>query len=636
MLLRKFEMPWRQCYEAYSVVVWLVCLAALGWSYLRAPVPNTPFLYLAGVSAVFLAVNVYGTYEVWKVKFNLGGKGISFISDDALRRKLRDKPDHIWIGKGFQWTDVHTQRLYEMKRADPETLYPPRWVMRMKEWLTGETVGALNPKTIGQPWIHGLNPVEHDLYEPIENWIGNTILVGTTRCGKTRFLELVAALAIELGDCVIVIDPKGDQPFEATIKTACDKAGRQSDYTRFHLAFPAESVRIDPLRNYTSPSDIASRIAALMPGGDRNSSFRDFAWGVLNAIVLGMLELDEKPTLLKIRSYIDNGVADLLTRVLLAFYDRSLPPTWEQDVAAFARTLTSKRGKQEEGEVLVRQSLNLLLAYYSETVIALGLRNEAVQALSTIYKHDSAHYSKMIANLVPILGMLTTGELAALLSPDARDVTDPRPMTDLQSLINSNAVVYIGLNSMANKTISSAVGSMLLSDATSVAAAIYNFVPMDAPKKRIWLIVDESHEVVNDPYIAMLNKSAGSGFVNVAAMQTVSDLAARFESLDKARMMLGNFNNLYAMRSKDRVTQEYVVETFGEAYIQQKQVIMGSSTNTEKNIGHFTGSIQERVTETLADKLPPDILGDLCNWQYIASVSGGRIVKGRLDIVTHG
>jgi conjugal transfer pilus assembly protein TraD len=635
MLLRKFEMPWRQCYEAYSVLVWSACVIAMAWIYLRAPIPNTPFLVLTGVSAGFLAWNMFGAYRVWRLKFNLGGKGISFITDDALRRKLARRPDYMWIGHGFEWTDVHTQRLYEMKRADPATLYPPRWVMRLKAFATGERVGALDPKTIGQPWIHGLDPREVDLYEPSDNWIGNTILVGVPRCGKTRFLELVAASAIELGDCVIVVDPKGDQPFELTIRNACERSGRAVDYVRFHLAFPGESVRIDPLRNYTHPSDLASRIATLMPGGDKNSSFRDFAWGVLNAIIAGMLELDEKPTLLRVRAYIDHGVADLLTRVVLAFFDRVLPTNWEREVTLFAKAALKQRGKQDEGEILVRQSLNLLLAYYGDTVQQMGLRNEAVQALSTIYRHDSAHYSKMIANLVPILGMLTTGELGPLLSPDARDVTDPRPMTDLQSIIHSGAVAYIGLNSLANKTISSAVGSVLLSDATSVAAALYNFVPPDAPRRRVWLIVDESHEVVNDPYIAMLNKSAGAGFVNVAAMQTMSDLAARFESMDKARMMLGNFNNLYAMRTKDRVTQDWVVETFGEAYIQQKQVIMGSSTNTENNLSHFTGSIQERVTETLADKLPPDILGDLCNWQYIASVSGGRIVKGRLDILTH-
>ena len=227
--------------------------------------------------------------------------------------------------------------------------------------------------------------------------------------------------------------------------------------------------------------------------------------------------------------------------------------------------------------------------------------------------------------------MLTTGELGSLLSPNPRDVSDTRPMTDLASLIRANSVVSIGLDSLANKTISSAVGSMLLSDLTSVAAAIYNY----GGNHKIFLLVDEASEVVNDPYVAMLNKSAGSGFINVAAIQTIPDLAARFESMDKARQMLGNFNNLVAMRIKDRVSQDFVTETFGQTYVYTQQKIHATSSSTEKTITHFTGSVQERVTEALEDVLPPDVLGQLPNWQYIAAVSGGRLIKGRLPIINH-
>lgn len=636
MLLRQFEMPWRTTYEAYAAVGWLFAMFGLWYMYSATTVPEMPFIFLGFVSLAFFMINAIRTWEIWRLKFNLGGKGISFITDAGLKKKIEANPESLWVGKGFDWTPVHTQRVYEIKRADPEQFYPPPAIMWLMEAVTGEVVGANSPEFIGAPWIHGVNIEEEDLYVPIHNLVGNTILLGTTRCGKTRWLELIAEMAITLGYTVICIDPKGDQPFEASLKAACSQSGRDADFTRLHLAFPSNSIRIDPLKNYTNPSDLAARISALMPGGDKSSSFRDFAWGVLNAIILGMLEIGEKPSLVQIRSYVDNGVADLLMRVVIRYFDATLPANWEVDVANYARTVKQGKGRaSDDGEILVRQSLNLLLGYYLDILVQRGHHNEAVEALSTIYKHDSAHYSKMIANLVPILGMLTTGELGTLLSPDPRDVSDQRPMTDLQALIRSNAVVYIGLDALANKTISSAVGSMLLSDLTSVAASIYNFAGAEAENKKVFLIVDEAAEVVNDPYIAMLNKSAGAGFVNVAAAQTVPDFAARFESMDKARQMLGNFNNMFAMRIKDRVTQDFVIETFGETYIYTKQVIMGTSSSTEKNLTHFTGSIQERVTETLDDMLPPDVLGQLPNWQYIAAVSGGRIIKGRLPIIQH-
>ena len=637
MLLRQFEMPWRTAYESYSAAVWALCIAGLAYVWYTSAVPDLPFYYLGAIACCFLLFNLIRAWEIWRLKWSLGGKGISFITDQQLKLKVTDKKGEggtsLWFGKGFDWTPVHTQRVYEIKRADPESFYPPKMIMWIIEQWTGEKVGANTLEYIGAPWIHGVNGAEEDLYVPIQNLIGNTLLIGTTRCGKTRFIELIAEMAIELGYTVISIDPKGDQPFETSLKAACKQAGREKDFVRFHLAFPGQSARIDPLKNYTNPSDLASRIAALMPGGDKSSSFRDFAWGVLNAIVMGQLAVGEKPSLVGIRSYIDNGVADLLMRVTLQFFDRALPPNWEPEVAAYARTLKQTKGKKgvEEGEILVRQSLHLLLEFYLDMVVPRGLRDEAVEALATIYKHDSAHYSKMVANLVPILGMLTTGDLGSLLSPNPRDVSDTRPMTDLASLIRANSVVSIGLDSLANKTISSAVGSMLLSDLTSVAAAIYNY----GGNHKIFLLVDEASEVVNDPYVAMLNKSSGSGFINVAAIQTIPDLAARFESMDKARQMLGNFNNLVAMRIKDRVSQDFVTETFGQTYVYTQQKIHATSSSTEKTITHFTGSVQERVTEALEDVLPPDVLGQLPNWQYIAAVSGGRLIKGRLPIIKH-
>lgn len=637
MLLRKWEMPWRTCYEAYAATVWLACVAGMVWMWAHAPVPHMPFVYLGFVATAFFFFNAIKTWEIWRLKWSLGGKGIAFISDSQLNDKIATTPDALWVGKGFDWTPIHTQRVYEIKRADPTEFYPPKFIMDLMETLSGEPVGANTPGYIGAPWIHGLDAGEEDLYVPVQNFIGNSLLLGTTRCGKTRMLELIAEMAIQMGHAVIIIDPKGDVGMQATCKTAAAASGRAQDFIRFHLAFPNDSVRIDPLKNYTNPSDLASRISALMPGGDKSSSFRDFAWGVLNAIILGQLEVGEKPSLVQIRSYVDNGVGDLLIRVVNQYYDAALRPGWTEDVANYARTLKQAKGKTDSdgGELLVRQSLNLLLGYYLEHLVTAGHHNEAIESLSTIYKHDGAHYTKMIANLVPILGMLTTGDLGKLLSPDPRDVSDTRPMTDMQALIKSNAIVYVGLDSLANKTISSAVGSMLLSDLTSVAAGIYNYATPGAETQKIWLLVDEASEVVNDPYVSMLNKSAGAGFINFAAAQTIPDFAARFESMDKARQMLGNFNNLFVMRVKDRVTQDFCVETFGETYVTTKQMILGTTSSTEKNITHFTGSVQERVTEALEAVMPPDILGQLPNWQYIAAVSGGRLIKGRLPIIQH-
>jgi len=636
MLLRKFEMPWRPVFEARASAAWFLAIIFLCYGWYTSAFPDLPFYYLTTTALFFCLYNLNAAWQIWRLKWALGGKGISFITDDVLCAKINANvggdSTAIWVGKGFDWTPQHTQRLYEIKRGDPTTLYPSPRTMRMIEWWTGEPVAANTPGYIGAPWIHGLDGTEHEIYVPIQNLIGNTLLVGTTRCGKTRFIELIAIMAIELDYTVIIIDPKGDQELEESVRLACQRAGRTKDFTRFHLAFPGSSVRIDPLKNYTNLSDLASRISALMSGEGSSSSFRDFAWSVLNAIIMGQNEVGEKSTLDSIRSYVTNGVADLLARTILGYFDSTLDENWEEDVIRYAATQKQPKGKRDQNEILPRQSLNLLLEYYRSELLTRNYHNEAVEALATIYTHDSAHYSKMIANLIPILSKLTTGDLCDLLSPNPRDITDKRPLTDMAALIRSGAVVSIGLNSLANKEVSSAVGSMLLSDLTSVAAEIYNY---GGSNKKIFLIVDEAAEVVNDPYIQMLNKSAGAGFVNIAAIQTIPDLEARLESLPKAMQMVGNFNNLVAMRVLDPKTQEFVAGTLGETYVIAGQTIKGTTSSTEKNITHFSGSVQERITESTELIMPSDMLGQMPNWQYIAKFSGGRFVKGRLPIIQH-
>ena len=48
-----------------------------------------------------------------------------------------------------------------------------------------------------------------------------------------------------------------------------------------------------------------------------------------------------------------------------------------------------------------------------------------------------------------------------------------------------------------------------------------------------------------------------------------------------------------------------------------------------------TVQVQAQVTESLEETVPSDILGKLPNLQYFASVSGGRLIKGRFPILKH-
>jgi conjugal transfer pilus assembly protein TraD len=144
------------------------------------------------------------------------------------------------------------------------------------------------------------------------------------------------------------------------------------------------------------------------------------------------------------------------------------------------------------------------------------------------------------------MNMLTSGTLGPL-SPDPNDIDDTRPITDSARIINQAQVAYIGLDSLSDGMVGSAIGSILLADLASVAGGRYNYGLDNRP---VNIFVDEAAEVINDPCIQLLNKGRGAKFRLSIATQTFADFAARTGSEAKARQILGNVNNLIAFTPK--------------------------------------------------------------------------------------
>jgi conjugal transfer pilus assembly protein TraD len=150
--------------------------------------------------------------------------------------------------------------------------------------------------------------------------------------------------------------------------------------------------------------------------------------------------------------------------------------------------------------------------------------SEGIDGLLSLVEHNRMHFSKMIASLIPVLNMLTSGELGDLLSPNEEDSSDRRPILDTSTIISGKHVLYVGLDSLSDSIVSSAIGSIVLADFASVAGMIYN---SGIKPGRISMFVDEAAEVVNLPFIQILNKGRGAGFQVVMATQTLPDIVAR-------------------------------------------------------------------------------------------------------------
>lgn len=605
-----YEMPWRTTFEAYSALSWTGSAIASASIATLGSLPAGPFFYIAAFGIVMATHQSIAAWKHSRIKGNLAGKELSFMDINDLMKKVNNpkKPaDSLWLGHGFEWGQKHAQRIYEIQKRDLESEITETVKKKFKKPMVGKT------------WIHGVEPVEHEIHLPLEHLKGHTIAFGTTGSGKTRLFDLVISQAVARGESVFIVDPKGDKELMLNAFRACKIAGRPEAFVHFNPAFPSRSVRIDPLKNWNRSTELASRIKDLITSDNDNDPFAQFSWNAINNIVQGLIATGVRPNLKRLRTYIEGGPARLLTRALMNHFDDHVSD-WR---VALADKLQRARDGDAETQVLVR--------YYRDHVQQ-AHPNQPLGGLCKMFEHDKAHFSKMVASLEPILNQLTSGELGDLLSPDADDPDDIRPITDSARMINTGQVVYLGLDSLSDGTVGSAIGSIILADLTAVAGDRYNYGVNNRP---VNLIVDEAAEVVNKPLISLMNKGRGAGFQVMIASQTFADFSARLGDEAKSRQVIGNANNLIGLRSKDGQTQEFITEPLGETIIRQIMHTQNTTAiDSDKNVASFSGGYGERLIETEAPLFAPSLLGNLPNLEYIASISGGRIYKGRIPIIT--
>ena len=164
----------------------------------------------------------------------------------------------LFLGKGFRWTQKHTQRLRDTIRPEVQHYVQPgalyQWARRKE--VAWESIPLLNlvawflrsrgwwnplaplPPVGGKPALHAVEPDEQDVWMDIGERVGHTLVLGTTRVGKTRLAEILIAQDIRRGDVVIVFDPKGDADLLRRVYAEAKRAGRAKDFYMFHLGLP--------------------------------------------------------------------------------------------------------------------------------------------------------------------------------------------------------------------------------------------------------------------------------------------------------------------------------------------------------------------------------------------------------------
>lgn len=554
------------------------------------------------------------------------GMAVGALSRNASRRVLflaraEAQVEKVWFGMGFPWTPIEAQKLEELSRVPREAMAVPEGVRPLVTRDRG-----LSEKEIGSPILHGVGPEEIPIERPLKSLGGGTLLVGTTQAGKGVMLTSLIAQAILRGDSVVVVDPKSSKRLRSVIHAACRAAGRGEPY-EFHPAFPERGVRLDPLGSWTRATEIATRVTAVLPP-ESDGVFTSFAWEAVHVMTMGLLYAGEKPSLGRFRRILAEGIEPLFGKCLDISLEKHVPH-WRDRVAAImdieARTLSAPPGSRAGLPLLARAAL-------WERAVPEERKEAEIAGLFSVFRHSREHYAKITASLVPPLSMLTSGPLGRSLSPNPDDIEDDRPIVTVDRVLDSGGVLYLGLDALPDPQVAGSLGALILSDMAAAAGRRYNLERSGDEASRISLFVDETANVINQPMIEILNKGMEAGIQTTAAMQTIADLEARLGSRAAARMALGNLNNLIALRTKDQETQRFVAEAFGRTTVWETSATFSSSADSSPLPG-FRASVSRGLSGRRESVVPMDALGSLPNLEFFASLSGGKLWKGRVPIL---
>jgi conjugal transfer pilus assembly protein TraD len=627
----KFEAYWRPNFEAYAAAAWVAGAVIFTLIFQKTEFQNkVPFLASTAVCVVFAVWRGREAWENYTKRRQLNSEGVQIIKWGKLLPKLMQaaRKDSLWLGDGFKWEAEETGRSKAIIDYGPSRL--------LGKHLPASKNGQV--KYYAGRFLHGVGEKRGDIFLPMKYVEGQTLVVGTTGSGKTRLFDLMIAQAILRNEPVVVIDPKGDHDLKEKIFQACKSLGQEKRFVYFHPAFPDISARIDPMKNWNRPTELADRIATLIPSETGADPFKAFSWKVLEAIISGLLQINKSPNLLMLRRFVEQGVDSLLKEVLESYFDHSAKkgspvrsPGWQKHVGTIEQALKSKRNSNPR--------LSALIMFYQNSVYQ-EYPSPEIDSLINQYSHNREHFQKMIASLIPVMIMLTSGSMGDLLSPktcagnaEKEPCNDSFVVTDSKQIISSSQVAYIGLDSLSDSTIGSAIGSILLADLTSAAGDLYNYSGT-GKYSRINIFIDEAAEVVNVPTVQLLNKGRGAGFNVTLATQTLADFEVRTGSAAGARQILGNLNNVISLRVLDDETQKYISDGMGKVKIPEIQV-MYTSGLVSSMPDELASGYRESLVKEESELVPPYFLGLLPNLNYFAKLADGTVIKGRLPIVIH-
>jgi conjugative coupling factor TraD (TOL family) len=619
-----------------------------------------PWLFFAIMPV--LAWIVAGLLMCWSVCRFLQGAAVLRYQNQLRQlpryrlssRQIPTSNQKLFLGLGFRWTQRHTQRLVEARHPDAkrylrqgpvyrisrrlelgcDAVTGLRWAGRLLRSDTPLNPVRPAPSVGGDPVLHGVGAGEEQpVYMDLGDRSGHTLVIGTTRVGKTREAEILLTQDIRRGETVVVIDPKGDKDLLMRCYAEAKRADRLNAFHIIHLGFPEFSARYNPVGDFGRITEVASRIATQLPSAGNSAAFREFAWRFTNLVARALVGLGRRPDYQVIARYVTN-IEPLLVDYYEWWLEQTVAGAWRDAVQSIETNITAKsqsvshRGRGHRAIALVR--------YATER----QLYDPVADGLRSAFDYDKTYFDKLTASLLPLLEKLTSGTTGDLLAPKYTDVSDDRPILDWMRVIRQNGIVYVGLDALSDPEVASAVGNSMFADLTSIAGRLYKHgdaqgLPHAPSHRRATCVVhaDEFAELVGEEFIPLLNKAGGAGIQVTAYTQTTADIEAGIGQRAKAGQILGNFNTLLMLRVRNEDTAKVLTDHLPRVRVFTKTAESRVTDNNEPETSvDFTSQNADRLMETDTVMLSPADVMALPKGQCFALLHGGHLYKLRLPL----
>lgn len=561
----------------------------------------------------------------------------------------------LFLGRGFRWTQKHTERIYAARDKDAEKYAQPHPIKQwVRKWeLVWEQYRSLAhivkftsidspwnplrppPPTGGEPMLHGVGiEDEQDVYMRLQDRPGHTVVVARTRHGKTRLAEILITQDIhrDENNCVVVIDPKNDADLLKRTYVEAKKAGRKVFV--IHLGYPELSARYNSIGSFSRITEPATRLTNGVASEGEARAFKDFAWQYVNVIITALFALGEQPDYLKIRRYISD-IDPLFVRYAEHWLKQHGQEGWQQELQRLIGNLNpNKLGRSEQG----REQSAVALARY---IKSLDQFDPILEGLLSAFRFEREYFQKITAAVKPLLEKLTTGKIVEILAPDLSNIDDDRPVLDWLEAIRQNAVVYIGLDALTDPEVAEVYGQSIFSDLTSLAGRLYKHgieeglpnIGEAKQKPKIIIHGDEFSDLIGPQFKTLINKSGGAGYELTLYTQTWSDPIAELGDRAKAGQLAGNIGTMIMMGVKERETCEMFTSQLPEVNVSEVMAVSSvtDSNNFDDGIT-FTSQNQDRLSTTRVPLISPADIVALPKGQAFVMLNGSEAWKIRIPL----